>query len=385
VSTGRRWAASVLAATALLGCGYLATAAVETRRFARRCPPRSTAQPAVSILTPLKGADAGLADNLRAFVAQDYSTVQLVCGVRDPADPAVAIVQQLVADPIDRDVELVVDPRVTGPNPKVANLENMLPRARHDVMVVVDADIRVRPSYLASITAPLAEPGIGLVTCLYLGRPAGGLWSRLGALHVTYDFLPSALVNERLRPGWSCYGATLAFRRDTLAAIGGFAPLRDRLADDWALGTAVRGAGWHIVLSPHLVQTVVEEPDMAALWQHELRWARTVRAIEPAGHAGSILMHPVALALLAVAINRRAGRSWGILGLSFAVRTWMVLTVARALGQPRPPLHLLMPRDLLSFAIHVASFAGHGVTWRGQRFRVTGGGRLIARSETCRE
>lgn len=375
-SAGRRGAASFLAAAALLGCGYLAVAAAETRRFARRCPPAPTVQPPVTILMPLKGADAGLADNLRALVAQNSPTVQLLCGVRDPDDPAVPIVREVIAGLAGQDVALVVDERATGVNPKVANLENLLGRVKHEVLVIVDADIRVRPSYLAEVTAALAEPGVGLVTCLYLGLPAGGFWSRLGALHVTFGFLPSALVSERLRPGWSCYGATLALRRDTLVAIGEFSALRDSLADDWVLGAAVRRAGWRVALSSHLVETVVDEPSFGALWRHELRWARTIRAVEPAGHAGSVVMYPIALALLAVAAG--GARFWPVLGCALTVRASTVLVLARALRRQRPPLWLLVPRDLLSLAVHVASFGGRGITWRGRDFRVARGGRLIA-------
>jgi ceramide glucosyltransferase len=373
--------ALVLAAAALAGSAYLLVAAAQTWLFSRRAEEPAADGAGVSVLKPLHGADWGLAENLRSFAQQDYPVHQMVCGVREADDPAVPIVRHLAASRPPGAVELVIDRRIGGTNLKISNLENMLPQSRHDLLVIADGDMRVRSDYLAEVTAPLRRPEIGLVTCLYRGIPAGGLWSRLGAMHIDYSFLPSALVSERLRPGQACFGATMALRRETLEAIGGLAALRNQLADDWELGAAVRRLGKRVVLSPHLVDTMVSEPSLAVLMAHELRWARTIRVIEPAGHAGSLLTHPVALAALAMCASGFAPWAWGVLGIASLARLAMVAVVGKSLGRTHFDLALLPLRDLLSFGVFVASFCGRQVAWRDRRFRLTSDGRLVLDGE----
>src|SRR6202011_4193069 len=152
-----------------------------------------------------------------------------------------------------------------------------------------------------AVTAPLLDPRIGLVTCLYKGVSMGGLWSQLAAMHINFAFLPSALSGEAIGVGGGCFGATIALRRGVLQRIGGFARIRDELADDHRLGDAVREIGLATVLSPYIVENHVAEPSLASLWRHELRWARTVRAMAPFGFAGSIITHTIMLAVLAAA------------------------------------------------------------------------------------
>ena len=222
---------------------YLAGVVAAACRFARRRVELPPVQPPVSVLKPLYGDEPGLRENLLSFVDQDYPAAQIVFGVRSASDGALPAARQAIADRPAADTALVVDPQVRGSNLKVANLENMLPAARHDILVLADSDMRVDPRYLATVTAPLHDPAIGLVTCLYKGVPTGGLWSVLGALHINYGFLPSALVGEALGAGDGCFGATIALRRDVFDRIGGFAPVRDEFADDHRIGAAVRSAG----------------------------------------------------------------------------------------------------------------------------------------------
>src|SRR5262249_18272278 len=157
-------------------------------------------------------------------------------------------------------------------NPKVCNLQNMLPMARYDLLVVADSDIRVGRNYLAEVTAALRDPKVGLVTCLYRGLPTAGIWSKLSCLFVNHGFVPQALTAAALRIGGGCFGATIALRRQTLMAIGGFNAVGNNLADDYALGAAVRQLGLKVVLSSHLVDTVVAKSSFRVLWDQELRW-----------------------------------------------------------------------------------------------------------------
>jgi ceramide glucosyltransferase len=367
----------LLLASSAIGCLYLLYAGGVTRGFAERPLRRAAAFPPVSILKPLCGEDLDLYENLASFCRQDYPAWQIVFGVQDATDPAIAVVRRLMTAFPSADLTLVVEREGRGGNLKVANLQNMLPAARHDLLVIADSDMRVSPGYLAAVTAPLLEPATGLVTCLYRGIPAAGRWSRLAALHVNHGFLPQALVAERLGARGGCFGATLALRRDTLAAIGGFAAIADRLADDHALGAAVRRHGRTVVLSPHVVDNIMAEPSLGALFRHELRWARTIRAIAPAGFLGSVVTQPVALALAALVVGPWSFAAVAMLVAALICRGVMVRMVDRALGLPRTPLWLLPIRDLLSFAVFVASFFTRKVAWRDRIFRIGRNGRLI--------
>jgi ceramide glucosyltransferase len=333
---------------------------------------------AVSVLKPLHGDEPGLYENLRSFAEQNYPAVQIVLGVNDPHDGALPAARALIRDLPGRDIALVVDPSVRGTNRKVSNLENMLEAARHDVIVLADSDMRVDPHYLSAVTAPLRDAQTGVVTCLYKGVPDGRFWSELGAMHVNFWFLPGALVAEALGVGGGCFGATIALRRETLERIGGFTRLRDELADDHRIGDEVRALGLAVVLSPYLVEARVTEPTFAALWRHELRWARTERAVAPAGFAGSVLSHPVAIATLGAAVAGFGLTSSIFLVISCVLRWATVRVIARALGLAPAKPWLLAVRDALSFAVFVTSFFGRTVVWRDELLRVEASGRMTA-------
>lgn len=357
---------------------YLAGAVVSAAGFARRRGTQPTAPEPVSILKPLHGSEPELHENLLSFVDQDYPVAQVVFGVRSATDAAIPVARAVMAERPEADTALVIDPAGRGSNLKVANLENMLPAARHGILVMADADMRVERHYLATITAPFRDPAVGLVTCLYKGRSAGGLWSRLGAMFINYGFLPSALTGAAMRIGDGCFGATIALRREMLERIGGFAPLRDELADDHRLGDAVRAHGGRVALAPYLVENVVAEPSFGALWRHELRWARTARAMVPMGFAGSVVTHAVPVAaLLAVLTGLHPGAS-ALFLLTLALRWGMAAALGSILGLPVGGLWLLPLRDVLSFAVFVGSFCGRNVSWRDQFFRVDATGRMSA-------
>jgi ceramide glucosyltransferase len=372
------WMIALLLTLVILAVwAYLLGAVIAATRFARRRVVLPDEQPPVSVLKPLHGAEPGLYENLLSFVEQDYPALQVILGVRSSSDGALPIAQALVADCAGRDIALVVDSRVSGRNLKVANLVNMLPAARHDILVFADSDMRVGRNYLATVTAPLSDPETGLVTCLYKGLPTGGLWSRLGALHINFSFLPSALLGEALGTGGGCFGATIALRRSVLERIGGLAVVRDELADDHRIGTAVREAGYAVALSPYLVETSVSEKSFRCLWQHELRWARTVRLMAPMGFAGSIVTHAVAIAALAALFSGLSLTSLGFLAMSCILRWASARAIARMLRLPVVGLWLLPLRDLLSFAVFIGSFCGRSVSWRDQLFRIEPSGRII--------
>jgi len=371
-----------LVAASAIGCLYLWYACHAVERFSRRALPRREEQPPVSVLKPLRGEDSALADNLRSFCRQDYATFQIIFGVADEDDPAIPVVRALIAEFPNRDLALVVDSRRNGANFKVANLGNMLPAARHEILAIADSDMRVGPDYLAAITAPLVETrestqAAGLVTCLYRGLSRGGLWSDLACLHINHAFLPQAVVGDALGLGAGCFGATMALRRATLDAAGTFAALANTLADDHVLGQAVRRLGLKVELSPYLVDDIVAEPSFSALFQHELRWARTIRLIEPLGFLGSAIIYPVPFALIATGLGVLPVVAPAMLVVALACRLATGARINRALRLDGPAGWLLPVRDLLSFAVFIASFCGRHVAWRDRKFRIGRSGQLI--------
>ncbi|HTV46068.1 MAG TPA: bacteriohopanetetrol glucosamine biosynthesis glycosyltransferase HpnI [Stellaceae bacterium] len=373
----------------LPGWIYLGAAVLAVRRFARRARAArgatGAAGPAVTILKPLHGDEPGLSKNLRSFADQDYPMrQQIVLGVNDPRDGALTAARALVRDRPGDDIALVIDRHIDGANHKVANLANMLRAARHDMLVLADSDMRVERGYLTAVTAPFADPRTGLVTCLYKAAPTGGMWSQLGALHINFGFLPGAILAETLGVGHGCFGATIVLRRQTLDRIGGFARFRDELADDHRLGEAVRAAGLAVVLSEHIVEAQVSEPSFAALWHHELRWARTVRGLTPLSFTGSIVTHPLALAVLAAAVTRLDPICGLALAISWLLRWAGTRVVAGAIGVEAAEPWLLPIRDILSFAVFVASFFGRKVSWRDRNFCVAADGRITADGDQVR-
>ena len=361
----------------VLGILYLGAAQVGLRRFAAMTDRAPTDQPAITVLKPLYGADANLYENLLSFCRQDYPDFQILCGVREALDPAVAIVRRLQADFPDLDLHLVIDASVHGTNLKISNLINMMAAAKHDILVIADSDMAVTPDYLSVLAGGLEDPGIGLVTCLYAGLSVGDLWSDLGALHISHGFLPSVLVGRLVSGRAGCFGATMALRRADLEAIGGFAALKDLLADDYFLGAKVQSLGKRLHLTRMIVDDHVQEPSLKALFRHELRWARTIRSIAPWDFAGTLVTHPIAWSLVTVALASGHPASLILMAAAFCMRCLTIRVFEHTLGLPHVRTHLIPIRDLLSFVVLTAAYCGRSVAWRDRWFRVTADGQLV--------
>lgn len=374
--------AYLAAILALVGLGQAIAGYVALRRFQARPLPLLGARPPVSLLKPLYGDEALLEAALASNCAQAYPGLQIVFGVKTADDPAVAVVDRLQARFPDVDIALVIDPAEHGENRKIGNLINMLPAAKHDLLVIADSDVHVAPEYLDRVVAGLVQPGVGLVTALYAGLPASKtLAGKLGATAITHGFLPGALL-ARLLGRQDCLGATMALRRDTLRAVGGLEALADHLGDDQILGRLVQRLGLEVYLVSSVTATTVPEVGMAALLRHEMRWARTILSFVPAEFAASIVQYPLAWALLAVLCA--GGAPWAI---GLFVMTWLGRAlVARGLdarlgpaqsglaqsGLATPaPIWLLPLRDLISVGVTLAAFAGDRVDWRGNVLHAT--------------
>jgi ceramide glucosyltransferase len=333
---------------------------------------------AITVLKPLHGAEPLLEEALATLCVQDHPAYQIVFGVQDASDPAAAIVHRLQSRFPACDIALVVDPRRHGANGKVGNLINMLPAARHDVLAIADSDLHVRPDYLARLLATLAQPGTGLVTTLYAGLPATDcLAARLGATQITHGFLPGALLARALgrQDG---LGATMVLRRATLARIGGLHALVDHLADDNALGRLVRGLGLAVRLAATVPATTVPETTLRALLRHELRWARTIRALAPVPFAASVVQYPLAWAALAVLVSAGAAWALALFAAAWAIRAALARGIDRSLAPLLPgvafpaPVWLLPLRELMSVLVLAGGFTGSRVDWRGHTMNADG-------------
>lgn len=372
--------AAILSAVAGIGILYLMAAAFMLKRLARPGPRAPAERPAVTILKPLHGLEPGLLENLLSFARQDHGAlVQVVLGLQNPADPALAVARAVQAACPDRDISIVVDGRLHGTNRKVSNLVNMMEAARHDVIVLADSDMRAGGDYLACVVDELMRPGVGAVTCPYHGLPAGGFWSRISGLGIDTQFLPGVATSVGLGLGHPCMGSTIALTRDTLQRIGGFRAVSYDLADDHVIGARLRALGLSVAVTDFTVAHVCPETSLAEVVAQELRWLRTVRRVEPAGHLGSLVTHPLPFALAALALEPTLLGA-AILAAALAARLGVCLAGERAFGLKPHDYWLLPARDCLSFALFVASYLGRGVSWRGHRYEAAPGGALLSKA-----
>jgi ceramide glucosyltransferase len=330
--------------------------------------PAAVPQP-VTVLKPLCGDEPRLEENLVTLCEQNYPEYQLLFGVRDPLDPAIAVVERLRRRFPKREIQLVVDPRLHGSNFKVSNLINMESSARHPWLVLADSDIAVAPDYLKRVSAPLADSTVGIVTCLYRGRSLDTFWTRMGALFIDTWFAPSVRVASAFGGHCFGFGATIAMRTDTLAAIGGFAAVRNRLADDYCLGQLSRDLGLATVLSEEWVTTDVTEGNFALMWSRERRWMKTVRALNPLGYAFTFLTFtfPVVCFGLLLAPTR-----WNVMFALLGSAARLALHWrAPADGLPAPGNARYAPiRDFLLLLTWLGGFVGSTVRWRNQTVQI---------------
>jgi ceramide glucosyltransferase len=364
--------AGALLGLSIVGCLYTLGAAVMTLCFERRDPPLPSQVDPVTILKPLCGDEPHLYERLRSFCTQDFpAPVQVVLGVQSLEDPALGPAIRLAAA-FPHHVEVTSGANEYGSNRKVANLIGMARLARHDIIIISDSDIEVEPDFLLRVVGALQGPEVIAVTCLYHGIPRSGLWSRLFAMTINTSFLPNVISGLKMGLARPCFGSTIAIRRQTLGTIGGLAAFADQLADDYAIGMAVRRLGV-VAIPGFTVGHACHEDRLASLWLHELRWARTVRAVDPIGFAGTIITHPLALALLGALFTAQA--LWVAAG-ALACEFMLCLAVERRFKLPSHAYWMIPVRDLLSFTVYVSSFAGRTVHWRDQDYYVAQRGAL---------
>jgi ceramide glucosyltransferase len=389
-------AAYLFALLSVCGLAYLALSLWSEWRYLRRrrarfARPLGTITPPVSILKPLRGTDRQMYESFRSHCLQDYPRYEIIFGVNDASDEAVTDVERLRREFPSHDIRLVICPEPRGGNRKVCNLVEMMKLAKYDHFVINDSDIRVERDYLRRIVAPIGAAGgghatdadssagtkVGMVTALYHAEAGRSLASRMEAVTIATDFTGGVLCAVELEGGLRFgLGSTLAFTREACEAIGGVEVLVDYLADDHELGKMISEAGYRVELSEVVVETYLPDYGWRAMFEHQLRWARTMRDLRKWGYAGVGMTFGLPWAMLAALCAGGAAWSFALLGAVAAARFASAAVLCGPVLHDRQTMRdlwLVPARDMVGLAIWFASFAGDTIVWRGERFHLKDG------------
>jgi ceramide glucosyltransferase len=357
-------------------CVYCVLTVVAALRYRASEPEASGVQPPITILKPLAGLDDGLEENLRSFFEQHYPYFQILFAVRSPADPAIAVAERLRAQYPAIPSRVIVTGEPPYPNAKVYSLDRMLAAAAHDLVVMSDSDIRATPEMLGILAAEFENPRVGMVTCPYRAVPGPSFWSTLEAVGLNTEFIGGVLVARMLDGMKFALGPTIAARRQTLAAIGGFDAVKDFLAEDFVMGQLADKLGHSVILSSYVIEHRIGSQRFAANLKHRLRWNRSTRRSRPWGYIGQVFTNPLPLAAMLWAA---APQWWTVVAAAVVFRTAAAYATAGiTLADPLVArLWWLVPvQDLASFLMWVAGFFGNTIVWRGRKYYLRVDGRF---------
>ena len=339
----------------------------------------SETQPGISVLKPLRGLDRDAAANFASFCRQDYGRWEILFGAEDEKEPSLEAAHAVAREHPRADIRFVVEPLPPGANPKVRMLSRLAREARHPLILVSDSDIRAGQGHLKAMAAPLCDAKVGVVTCLY--RTDGdGLVGKLDSLSLSTEFLPGALVARKLEGMSFAMGAGILIRREVLEEIGGFAAIEHGLADDYMLGRLPAGAGHRVELARDVVDHRLGTKSLHDLRMRQNRWNLGIRTSRPWGYAGLVFTQGTAAALFFLLATGGSAIGWSVAALTLAIRLGVAWFLAarcledRSIGRL---LWLVPIRDLVGTALWLSAFFGSTVEWRGRRFRVGSGGRIL--------
>ena len=371
-SVVRGWRIYVLLLSAVPLAYYFAAAIVALRFFTReRGRARPPYSPPASLLKPVRGVDFGSYENFASFCTQDYPEYEILFGVADDADPAVSLIQRLIREFPQRRISLFIGAEQIGANRKVNMLTRLAREARHEILVLTDGDIRVSPRYLQEVTAPLNDKRVGAVTSFYRGIAEKNLGAELEAIGAASDFFAGVLMANWMEGITFGLGASIATTRGWVAKIGGFQAIADMLADDYELGNRIANARGKVLLSREVVSTMYPAQTARGFWQHQVRWARTVRLCRPISFAGLIFTHGLPWAVLAALIAPTPSIAVAYPLAYLVLRLTMAWTVGVwGVGDDilRRKLWLVPFRDGVYFLVWLASFGSNRIYWGGQQY-----------------
>jgi len=360
-------------AGALVYCVLVVLAA---RHYLAVRPPAPARIEPISILKPFHGLDEGLEANMRSWFGQRYPDFEILCAVRGPGDPAIALVEKLRQEFPHVPARLLVTGEPPYANAKVFSLDRMLAAARHDLVVMSDSDTRAQPDLLATVAAEFQEPRLGVATCPYRAVPGRSFWSTLEAMMMNTEFLAGLLVARLVEGVRFAVGPSVAARREALQRIGGFERLKDYLAEDFVMGALAAEAGYQVIMSSAVIEHRIGAQCFRANFAHRLRWVRSTRRSRPWGYLGQLFTYPLPLALLLVALKPAW---WPVLAATAVLRAYAAwATAGWVLRDPLTARRwwLLPLQDVTSFLLWLAGFFGNTVIWRGRRYRLMADGRF---------
>jgi len=330
----------------------------------------------VSILKPVCGTDFGSYENFASFCRQNYENYEILFCVNEMSDPAVPIIQRVVAEFPERRIRILSGAAQLGSNRKVNNLTLLTEEAQNEYLVQSDGDVRVGPDYLREVLAPFANPAVGVVSCFYRGIAQANLCAELEAVGAASDFFAGALVADWMEGVTFALGASVVTTKSWLAKIGGYEALASTLADDYEIGNRVHKAGGEVLLSGEMIWTMYPALNFREFWEHQVRWARTVRLVRPASFFGLIVTHglpwAIAAALLAPSAWVSAAYLLGYLVLRLLM-AWVVGVWGVGDDVLRKRLWLIPLRDAIHFAVWLAAFTSNRVKWGETEYEVRNG------------
>ena len=372
--TALRW---VLLGIAALPSLFYLTVILSARRYfrAQKAAPRDFTPP-VSNLKPVRGLDPEAYENFASFCRQDYPDYELLFCVGEKDAPVVPILEKLAGDFPERRIRILFGGEGHAVNDKVGKLARLVGEAQHETLVISDSDVRVRPDYLRTVVAPLAEPKVGAVTCFYIPTAAKTLAQSLQTIGMVSDFYAGILAAWQLDGVKFALGPTIATTRTQLAGFGGYGALENRPADDLLVGRLIADRGYEVRLLPYTIQTVPDYGSMQELVHKRLRWLAVMRHMRPWGHAGLLFTQGLPWALAALAVRPTVSVALGYLGAYLGLRlamTWLI--GARGLRDQtlRGKMWLVPVWDAMAFLFWLASFGRNTFLWRGGIYRLRHG------------
>jgi len=362
---------------------FLGLAAAGTIRFhrdarrARSSQPAPADMPPVSVLKPVHGAEAQLKENLESFFRQDYPSYEILIAADEAEDAALDVVREVSARYPHIPCRILVTGKPPWPNPPAYCFYRMTEVATHEILVTSDSDVEVAPNYLQEVVAPLLDPKVGMVTCVYRGKNVAGFWSGLTAIGMSVEMTAGVLVANLLEGINFGLGPTIAVKKAAVSSIGGYEALGEYFANDYMIGKLIDKAGYRVVLSHHVIDHVVSQTSFQKMWGSQLRWAKSTRYSRPKGHFGSGLTYAAGFGLLGFAAAALLGHKWlglWLLGAACLNRIiesrlvgWIVVRDPVALKQP----WMNVFRDLLGFAVWAASYTAARAVWRDSKYELS--------------
>ena len=343
------------------------------RERARRLP---EFVPPVSLLKPVHGVDFSSGINYESFCRQNYPDYEILFCVNEMDDPAVPLLRQVMRDFPQRSIRILSNAPKIGSNQKVNNLILLAREAKHEIVVQSDGDVRVSPDYLKNVVAEFADPAVGVASCFYRGVAEKNFWAEVEAVGAASDFFAGALVANLPGRVTFALGASVATTKTWLANIGGYEALADLLADDYEIGNRVHKAGGKVLLSREAVWTMYPAQTLKGFWEHQVRWARTVRLVRPASFFGLVITHGLPWCVLAAVVAPTAWIGAGFVAAYLVLRllmAWVVGVWGVEDDVLRRKLWLVPVRDAIHFVVWVAGFVSNRVVWGGVEYAIEGG------------